>query len=59
MTEASPVMTFTALKDFVAGSCGLPVANTLMKITDLSNSEKALDVGEQGEIWIKGPQVYY
>jgi acyl-CoA synthetase (AMP-forming)/AMP-acid ligase II len=38
------------------GSVGPPVPNTECKIVDPS-SDKELAVGEEGEIWIRGPQV--
>jgi len=39
------------------GSVGLPVPGTDMKIVDIDTGEKELEVGEEGELCIKGPQV--
>ena len=40
-----------------AGSVGLPIADTEVKIADLETGTKALPAGEIGEVCIKGPQV--
>jgi long-chain acyl-CoA synthetase len=39
------------------GSIGLPLPNVDCKVVDLETGEKALDVGEIGELIVKGPQV--
>ncbi len=39
------------------GSIGLPLPNVNCKIVDLGTGTKELDVGEAGELIIKGPQV--
>ena len=39
------------------GSIGLPLPDTEAKIVDLETGEKALAVGEVGELAVKGPQV--
>ncbi|MHA2224344.1 MAG: long-chain-fatty-acid--CoA ligase [Candidatus Hodarchaeales archaeon] len=59
LTETSPV---THVNPFVegakrAGSIGFPIPDTDVKIYDLSDSNKELPQGEEGEIGIKGPQV--
>ena len=57
MTELSPVSHVTPKRDYVPGSCGKPVPNTLAKIVDVSTGE-VLKPGEgDGELCIKGPQV--
>jgi long-chain acyl-CoA synthetase len=40
-----------------AGSVGLPIADTEVKIVDLETGTQALPPGEVGEVCIKGPQV--
>ena len=40
-----------------AGTVGVPLPNTDLKIVDLETGEKELPPGESGEICIKGPQV--
>lgn len=40
-----------------AGTVGVPLPNTDIKIVDLEDGEKELPVGQAGEICIKGPQV--
>jgi long-chain acyl-CoA synthetase len=40
-----------------AGSVGLPIADTEVKIVDLETGTKVLPPGEIGEVCIKGPQV--
>lgn len=58
ITEASPA---TCLNPVVgvnkAGSIGLPLSDTEIKIIDLVDDDKELDVDEVGELCFKGPQV--
>ena len=56
MTELSPVSHVTRFSDPVSGGSGVAVPNTLCRIVD---SETGADLGpdEEGELWIKGPQV--
>jgi acyl-CoA synthetase (AMP-forming)/AMP-acid ligase II len=58
MTEASPVTHFTPEDPAFArsGSCGLLVPNTECRIVDLITRKDAAP-GEQGELFIRGPQV--
>ena len=39
------------------GTVGVPVPDTDIKIVELENHEKELEIGEPGEIAIKGPQI--
>ncbi len=39
------------------GSIGLPMSNTDMLIVDMQTGERALPVGERGEIIFRGPQI--
>ncbi len=39
------------------GSIGLPFPNTLAKIVHTENPDEELDIGESGELVVKGPQV--
>ncbi len=39
------------------GSIGLPFPNTLAKIVNAENPDEELDIGESGELVVKGPQV--
>lgn len=57
LTETSPV-THISPKDRPSKlkAVGLAVANTVTRIVDLTSGEP-LEVGETGEIWIRGPQV--
>ncbi|TFG19257.1 MAG: long-chain fatty acid--CoA ligase, partial [Promethearchaeota archaeon] len=57
LSEASPVVTNAppwAKKKL--GSCGHPIANTLVGIWD-NNNQKFLPIGEAGELVVSGPQV--
>ncbi|EGY51651.1 AMP-binding protein [Neisseria shayeganii] len=56
LTETSPGACVNPLTitDYT-GTIGLPISNTEVEIRDADN--KALPVGETGELWIKGPQV--
>ena len=59
LTETSPVTHVNPLTGGGkrAGSIGLPISDTDVKIYDLNDSMKELPHGEEGEIGIKGPQV--
>jgi long-chain acyl-CoA synthetase len=59
LTEASPV---THLNPVDQGrikleSVGLAVPNQEQKIVDLETGERELEVGEIGELWVKGPHI--
>ncbi|MDF2628168.1 MAG: AMP-binding protein [Symbiobacteriaceae bacterium] len=58
LTEASPVTHCTPIEGRrVAGSIGLPLPDTEMKIVHLETGEQELPPGEIGELCIRGPQV--
>jgi long-chain acyl-CoA synthetase len=58
LTEASPVTHANPLVGTrKAGSIGIPMPDTECKIVDLENPEKVLDIGERGELCVRGPQV--
>ncbi|MEJ2554765.1 MAG: long-chain fatty acid--CoA ligase [Anaerolineae bacterium] len=58
LSEASPVThanpTFGENR---IGTIGLPYPDTEVKIVDVETGEKVLDVGEVGELCVRGPQV--
>jgi len=56
MTELAPVSHLTPENAPRAGAAGLAVPNTLCRIVDI-DSGTDLDAGEEGELWVKGPQV--
>jgi 4-coumarate--CoA ligase len=56
LTETSPVTHVTPPGGFKAGSVGLPVPNTETMIVD-PRSRDVLGVDQDGEIWVRGPQV--
>ena len=56
-TETAPVATVTPWGgEIKAGTVGIPVSDTAVKIVDLETGEKEMPQGEVGEIIIKGPQ---
>ncbi len=56
MTELSPVSHITPAGQFKPGSVGVTAPNTEMRIVDPLTGDD-LDVGADGEIWVRGPQV--
>ncbi len=56
LTETSPAVSISPLnqKEFNE-SIGLPIPSTDVEIRD--DKEKVLDINQEGEIWVKGPQV--
>lgn len=59
MTESSPATHVNPYANGLrkVGSIGLPLPDTLCRITDLNDPLKDLPVGEPGELVIQGPQV--
>src|SRR6266516_1223939 len=58
LTEASPVTHVNPPDGQAkAGSIGLPIPDTEVRIVDLKTGTRELPVGEAGEIAIRGPQV--
>ncbi|MDE0151188.1 MAG: AMP-binding protein [Bdellovibrionales bacterium] len=55
LTEASPVVSCNIISEPLQGNCGYPFPSTEVRIVDPSG--KTLDVGQEGELHIKGPQV--
>ncbi|WP_108816476.1 AMP-binding protein [Loktanella sp. Alg231-35] len=56
MTELAPVSHVVPSKAPRSGAAGLTVSNTQCRIVDI-DSGADLPAGEEGELWIKGPQV--
>jgi long-chain acyl-CoA synthetase len=55
LTEASPVVCINPILNPKIGTVGLPVPSTEVSVRD--DAGKALDVGGEGEVWVRGPQV--
>lgn len=56
MTELSPVCHLVPRSAPLSGSAGQTIAGTSCRIVDIDTGEDA-DIGDKGEIWVKGPQV--
>ena len=56
MTELSPVTHATPSGGFVPGSVGVTIPNTELRIVDPASGGD-LGVDEDGEVWVRGPQV--
>jgi long-chain acyl-CoA synthetase len=57
LTESSPVVTVNPPHGTnKAGSIGLPLPGTRIDLRD-PDTRSPVDIGEKGEIWVKGPQV--
>lgn len=55
MTETSPVVTFNPSNAIQAGTVGLPVPETELKVVDEQGN--SLPAGSPGELCVRGPQV--
>jgi long-chain acyl-CoA synthetase len=55
LTEASPVVCINPLANPKIGAVGLPLSSTEVTIRD--DNGNILAVGEDGEVWVRGPQV--
>ncbi len=56
MTELSPVSHYTPVGQFKPGSVGVSAPNTETLIVDPA-TRNALGINEDGEVWVRGPQV--
>ena len=56
LTEASPVVTTGLGVDAPVGSVGVPVPGMEVRLVDLSGEDVL--VGDAGEIWVRGPNVF-
>ncbi len=56
MTELSPVSHCTFVGDFRPGTSGTTVANTECRLVD-PDTGADMGVGDEGELWVRGPQV--
>lgn len=57
-SETGPVLTFNPMHGArKLGSVGLPLPGTEIEIVDLEQGVRLLEVGEKGEIRVRGPQV--
>ncbi len=58
LTESSPVTHINPFEgERKAGSIGIPLPDTDSRIVDIIDSKKTMEVGELGELVVKGPQV--
>jgi long-chain acyl-CoA synthetase len=56
LTEASPVVTTATGLEHRSGSIGAPVPGVQLRLVDADGSDVL--VGDAGEIWVKGPNVF-
>ena len=58
LTESTPVATVNPpFGENVAGSIGLPVPQTIIEIIDREDKVTPMELGDRGELCIRGPQV--
>ncbi len=58
LSEASPVVAINPPNSSAKpGSVGLPIADTAVEIHSLDDPSRVLPAGEDGEVWVRGPQV--
>lgn len=58
LTESTPVATVNPpFGENVAGSIGLPIPQTIIEIIDREDKTTPMELGERGEVCIRGPQV--
>ena len=55
LTETSPVLSINIITDEFNGFIGLPMPSTEISVRD--ENEKELQIGKEGELCVKGPQV--
>ncbi|MBV7363843.1 AMP-binding protein [Actinomycetaceae bacterium TAE3-ERU4] len=60
MTEGSPILLGNPLSpNRRPGSLGLPFPSTEIRITNPENPEEEMPIGENGEILVRGPQIFH
>jgi len=58
LTETSPVACINPIEGAnKSGSIGLPIPATTVELHDAESGQIVTEIGQRGEIWIKGPQV--
>ncbi|MFX1517362.1 MAG: long-chain fatty acid--CoA ligase, partial [Promethearchaeota archaeon] len=57
LTETSPIASANTPINRKIGSVGIPFIDTSVKVFDLDDKNKEVEIGENGELGIKGPQV--
>ncbi|MBW1643752.1 MAG: long-chain fatty acid--CoA ligase [Deltaproteobacteria bacterium] len=58
MTESTTIITLTPWRGTLkSGSVGVPIPDTDLKIVDIDTGKKEMNVGEEGEVIFKGPQM--
>ena len=58
MSETSPVVACNPLTGInKPGSVGMPLPGTTVEIVSLDDADRALPIGERGEVAVRGPQV--
>lgn len=57
LTETSPVVSVNPAEAIIAGSVGLPLPSTELRLVDDSGVDVSIGTGESGELWVRGPQV--
>lgn len=59
MTEAAPVLLGNPFYPTRrTGTIGIPFPNTLRVVMALDDPNRQVEVGEPGELWVKGPQIF-
>ena len=56
LTEAAPVVTTATGLEYRAGSIGVPLSGMEIRLVDADGSDTL--VGDAGEIWVRGPNVF-
>lgn len=56
-TEAGPVLTYNSPAGAKAGSVGAALPATIIEIVDIDTGDTILEIGQSGEVRVKGPQI--
>lgn len=59
LTETAPFATYLPprMTEQKAGSCGIPMPYTEIKLVNPDTGEEVKEAGETGELWVRGPNV--
>ncbi|KAI1082752.1 acetyl-CoA synthetase-like protein [Whalleya microplaca] len=60
LSETAPTLTKAVVADWARhnGSCGKLVPNVEAKLVDLDDGRELVQPGEEGELWVRGPNVF-
>jgi len=57
MSETTATMTWNPVENIKQGTVGPPIPQVEVRVADMTDIDKNVEQGEQGELWLRGPSV--